>query len=139
MDWSAINWLNLSVLTASVFLAALIGSFVGRRNYALTAFLSALIFAAIYIGWFGYLEQQEPTEQQAKPSEAPADTPSEAATDQPTSEPAEEAAPAEEPATEEPAATEDVTPPEEPVNEEPASEESPVEEAEEPAAEPEVR
>lgn len=58
MDWSAINWLNLSVLTASAFLAALIGSFIGRRNYALTAFLSALIFAAIYIGWFAYLEQQ---------------------------------------------------------------------------------
>lgn len=58
MDWSAINWLNLSVLTASAFLAALIGSFIGRRSYALTAFLSALIFAAIYIGWFAYLEQQ---------------------------------------------------------------------------------
>jgi cytoskeletal protein RodZ len=128
MDWTAINWLNLSVLTASAFLAALLGSFVGRRNYALTAFLSALIFAAIYIGWFGYLEQQEPTEQQtgspqpeAKPSEAPAETPSEAATDEPTTEPAEETAPTRESVTEEPAVTDDATPPEEPANEEPTS------------------
>jgi len=58
MDWSLINWFNLSVLTASAFLSALIGSFIGRRNYALTAFLSAIVFAAIYIGWFGYLEQR---------------------------------------------------------------------------------
>ena len=58
MDWSAVNWLSLSVLTASAFLAALIGSFIGRRNYALTAFLSAIIFAAIYVGWSGYLKQQ---------------------------------------------------------------------------------
>lgn len=58
MNWSAINWLNLSVLTASAFLSALVGSFIGRRNYALTAFLSALIFAGLYIGWFAYLEQQ---------------------------------------------------------------------------------
>lgn len=57
MDWSAINWLNLSVLTASVFLSALIGSFIGRRHYALSAVLSAIVFAAIYIGWSGYLEQ----------------------------------------------------------------------------------
>ena len=118
MDWTAINWLNLSVLTASAFLAALLGSFVGRRNYALTAFLSALIFAAIYIGWFGYLEQQEPTEQQtespqpeAKPSEAPAETASEAATDEPTTEPAEVTAPAVEPVPDAPAATDDATPP----------------------------
>lgn len=58
MDWSLINWFNLSVLTASAFLSALIGSFIGRRNYALTAVLSAILFAAIYIGWFGYLDQQ---------------------------------------------------------------------------------
>jgi len=58
MDWSAVNWINLSVLTASAFLSALIGSFIGRRSYALTAFLSAIIFAAIYIGWFAYLEHQ---------------------------------------------------------------------------------
>lgn len=58
MDWSAVNYLNLSVLTASAFLSALIGSFIGRRNYPLTAFLSAIIFAAIYVGWSGYLKQQ---------------------------------------------------------------------------------
>ncbi len=58
MDWSAVNWINLSVLTASAFLSALIGSFIGRRSYALTAFLSAIIFAAIYIGWFAYLDHQ---------------------------------------------------------------------------------
>jgi len=58
MDWSAVSWINLSVLTASAFLSALIGSFIGRRSYALTAFLSAIIFAAIYIGWFAYLEHQ---------------------------------------------------------------------------------
>jgi len=122
MDWSAINWLNLSVLTASAFLAALIGSFIGRRNYALTAFLSALIFAAIYIGWFGYLNQQEPTDQptaqpEGKPSEAPAETSSEAATDGPATEPAE---------------TEETAPAEEPETEELAPEEPPAEEAEEP-------
>ena len=58
MDWSAVNWLNLSVFTASAFLAALIGGFIGRRNYTLTAFLTAIVFAAIYIGWSGYLKQQ---------------------------------------------------------------------------------
>lgn len=58
MDWSAVNWLNLSVFTASAFVAALAGGFIGRRNYTLTAFLTAIFFAGIYIGWSGYLKQQ---------------------------------------------------------------------------------
>lgn len=84
MDWSAVNWLNLGVLTASAFLSALVGSFIGRRNYGLTAFLTAVIFAAIYLGWMGYLQQQldlfdkSPTAiQQSQP------TPSEPATTSP--------------------------------------------------------
>jgi hypothetical protein len=58
MDWSAVNWVSLSVLTGGAFLSAFIGGFIGRRNYTLTAFLSAIIFAAIYVGWSGYLKQQ---------------------------------------------------------------------------------
>jgi len=85
MDWSAVNWLNLSVLTASAFLSALIGSFIGRRSYALTAFLSAIVFAALYVGWSGYLQQQldqvdvVPHEVQQEPTAVPpptSDTPS---------------------------------------------------------------
>ncbi len=91
MDWSAVNWLNLSVLTASAFLSALIGSFIGRRSYALTAFLSAIVFAAIYVGWSGYLKQQldqvdaVPQEVQQEPTAAPppkSDTPSSAETEE---------------------------------------------------------
>lgn len=85
MDWSAVNWLSLAVLTASAFLSALIGSFIGRRNYSLTALIAAIIFAALYVGWSGYLKQQLgridalPEEVQPEPAATPPtenDTPS---------------------------------------------------------------
>ena len=91
MDWSAVNWLNLSVLTASAFVSAFVGSFIGRRSYALTAFLSAIVFAAIYVGWSGYLKQQfdqfdaVPQEVQQEPTAVPqpkSDTPSSTETEE---------------------------------------------------------
>lgn len=58
MDWAEVNWVGLAILSGSVFLSALIGSFIGRRNKVLTALLTAVIFAGIYLGWTGYLKQQ---------------------------------------------------------------------------------
>jgi len=54
IDWGSVNWLNVLVLSALVFMAALIGNFLSFRKRWLGALLIALLFAAFYIVWAYY-------------------------------------------------------------------------------------
>jgi uncharacterized membrane protein YfcA len=54
IDWGSVNWLNVLVLSALVFVAALIGNFLSFRKRWLGPLLIALIFAALYIVWTYY-------------------------------------------------------------------------------------
>jgi hypothetical protein len=53
IDWSAVNWVNVGLLAAFAFVAALIGNiFSFNRTFA--ALMTAVIFAAFYILWTHY-------------------------------------------------------------------------------------
>ena len=49
IDWASVNWPNVLVLSALVFVAALIGNFLSFRKRWLGALLIAVLFAALYI------------------------------------------------------------------------------------------
>jgi hypothetical protein len=55
IDWASVNWLNVLVLSALVFVAALIGNFLSFRKRWLGALLIAVLFGALYIVLVYYL------------------------------------------------------------------------------------
>jgi hypothetical protein len=55
IDWGSVNWPNVLVLSALVFVAALIGNFLSFRKRWLGALLIAVLFAALYIVLVYYL------------------------------------------------------------------------------------
>ena len=54
IDFASVNWLNVGLLSAFTFLAALIGNILSFRSRWGAAILTALLFAAIYIFWTYY-------------------------------------------------------------------------------------
>jgi uncharacterized membrane protein YuzA (DUF378 family) len=54
MDWAAVNWVNVGLLSAFAFVAALIGGVLSFNRRLLGAILTALLFAALYIFWNYY-------------------------------------------------------------------------------------
>lgn len=60
IDWAAVDWLNIGLLSAFVFLAALIGNALSFRSRLAAGILTALLFAAIYIFWTYYLHGTVP-------------------------------------------------------------------------------
>jgi hypothetical protein len=55
IDWASVNWPNVLVLSALVFVAALIGNFLSFRKRWLGALLIAVLFGALYIVVVYYL------------------------------------------------------------------------------------
>ena len=55
IDWASVNWPNVLVLSALVFVAALIGNFLSFRKRWLGALLIAVLFGALYIVLVYYL------------------------------------------------------------------------------------
>jgi uncharacterized membrane protein YfcA len=55
IDWASVNWPNVLVLSALVFVAALIGNFLSFRKRWLGALLIAVLFGALYIVLLYYL------------------------------------------------------------------------------------
>ena len=60
IDWAAVNWLNVGLLSAFAFLAGLIGNALAFRSRLAAGILSAVLFAAIYIFWTYYLQGTAP-------------------------------------------------------------------------------
>jgi hypothetical protein len=54
IDWAAVNWVNVGLLSAFAFLATLIGGILSFNNRWIGAILAALLFAALYIFWTYY-------------------------------------------------------------------------------------
>lgn len=57
IDWSQVNWVPVITLSVLVLVAAFIGNFVNilfSGNPITGAILTALIFAALFIGWTYY-------------------------------------------------------------------------------------
>jgi hypothetical protein len=54
IDWAAVNWANVGLLSAFAFLATLIGGILSFNNRWIGAILAALLFAALYIFWIYY-------------------------------------------------------------------------------------
>jgi hypothetical protein len=54
IDWGAVNWVNVGLLTAFAFLAAVVSSFLPFKSRWAGAFLTALLFAVLYVFWTYY-------------------------------------------------------------------------------------
>jgi hypothetical protein len=54
IDWAAVNWVNVGLLAAFAFLAALIGNILSFNRPLVGAILAALLFGALYIFWSYY-------------------------------------------------------------------------------------
>ncbi|MGO9699036.1 MAG: hypothetical protein ACLPX7_07225 [Xanthobacteraceae bacterium] len=60
IDFSAVNWAFVGLMTLLAFVAALLGSLIAFRNRFLGAIIAAILFAAGFVAWnyyphnFGY-------------------------------------------------------------------------------------
>jgi hypothetical protein len=54
IDWGTVNWVNVGLLTAFAFLAAVVSSFLPFKSRWAGAFLTALLFAVLYVFWTYY-------------------------------------------------------------------------------------
>jgi hypothetical protein len=54
IDWANVNWVYVGVLAVFVFVATLIGNLFALNHRGFGAFLSALLFAAIFVFWSYY-------------------------------------------------------------------------------------
>lgn len=57
IDWSLVNWVDVSVYAAIVFVAALIGMLINKvlgDSVIVAALLTAILFGAGYVGWNYY-------------------------------------------------------------------------------------
>jgi len=54
IDWGAVNWVNVGLLSVFAFVAALIGNLLSFKHRLAGAILTALFFAVLYIFWTYY-------------------------------------------------------------------------------------
>jgi hypothetical protein len=54
IDLSTVDWLYVSVLAVLAFVATGVGNLLSFNHRGLAAFLAALIFAALFVGWTYY-------------------------------------------------------------------------------------
>ena len=54
IDWASVNWFYVAVLAVFVFVASLLGSLLSFSNRSMSAFLSAVLFAVIFVFWTYY-------------------------------------------------------------------------------------
>jgi hypothetical protein len=54
IDWTAVNWVNLGLLSSFAFVASLVGNVIAFRSKVMGAVLTAILFAAIFIFWNHY-------------------------------------------------------------------------------------
>ena len=54
IDWSAVNWGFVALMSLLAFVAALLGSLIALSNRFAGAILAAILFAAGFIAWNYY-------------------------------------------------------------------------------------
>jgi uncharacterized membrane protein YfcA len=55
IDWAAVDWPTLALLSAFAAVASLIGNGLSFGHRLLGAILTAIFFAALYIAWYHWL------------------------------------------------------------------------------------
>ncbi len=60
IDLAAVSWLYVIVLALMVFISTLVGNLLAFHHRMMAAFLSALIFAGLFVFWSYYPHQQVP-------------------------------------------------------------------------------
>jgi hypothetical protein len=71
IDLASVNWLYVIVLAVFVFVASLIGHLVAFGSRGMGAILSAILFAAMFVGWSYYPHHVPlPTRLEAEPAAA---------------------------------------------------------------------
>jgi uncharacterized membrane protein YuzA (DUF378 family) len=54
MDWAAVNWINVGLLSLFAFLASLFGNILAFNSRLFGAILTAILFAALFVLWTYY-------------------------------------------------------------------------------------
>lgn len=54
IDWAAVNWVYVALLSGFAFLASLIGNLLAFRSRLVGAILTGMLFAAMYVFWTYY-------------------------------------------------------------------------------------
>jgi hypothetical protein len=54
IDWAAVNWVYVALLSAFAFVGSLIGNVLSFRSRLIGAILTAVLFAAMYVFWTYY-------------------------------------------------------------------------------------
>jgi hypothetical protein len=54
IDWAAVNWVYVALLSGFAFLGSLIGSLLSFRSRLVGAILCAVLFAVMYVLWTYY-------------------------------------------------------------------------------------
>ena len=54
IDWAAVNWVYVALLSGFAFLGSLIGNLLAFRSRLIGAILAAVLFAAMYVLWTYY-------------------------------------------------------------------------------------
>ena len=70
IEWSAVNWLYVAILSGFVFVAALLGSLISFRNKFYAAILAAILFAAAFVFWTYYPHDSLPSPLSSMPTSA---------------------------------------------------------------------
>jgi hypothetical protein len=70
IDLSAVNWLYVAILSAFVFIAALLGSLISFRNKFYASILAAILFAAAFVFWTYYPHDNLPGPLSSMPTSA---------------------------------------------------------------------
>jgi len=70
IDLSEVNWLYVAILSAFVFVTALVGSLISFRNKFTAAILAAVLFAAGFVFWTYYPHDKLPSPLSSMPTSA---------------------------------------------------------------------
>ncbi len=54
IDLATVNWVYVGVLAVFAFLASIVGNLLSLNHRGIAAILTALVFAALFVGWTYY-------------------------------------------------------------------------------------
>ena len=70
VDLSTINWVYVAILSALVFVAALLGSIISFKHKVAAAIIAAVLFAAGFVFWTYYPRDNFPDAVKSLPTSA---------------------------------------------------------------------
>lgn len=55
IDWASVDWVNVAILAAFVFVAGLVGNLLAAGNRLFGSFFTAVLFAVLFVLWTYWL------------------------------------------------------------------------------------